>query len=172
MSASGYVAWAVTAGEIPTTAYWNILGFNDASFNTGNGFNDSILQNRHIGSTFISGGVQTYTPSVGAISGGSYSGQTGFYINIGGWKLSWGNITIGSTANGTHVTGITLPPSNFFNTISIWLPSIPSVGNYAYQTVSGDSILSSGGYPATFGVYINNTGNTGGCSVQWILIGT
>lgn len=47
MASSGYTAWSVTAGEIPTTAYWNILGYNDASFNTGLGFNDSIIEQRH-----------------------------------------------------------------------------------------------------------------------------
>lgn len=47
MSQSGYTAWNVTAGEVPTTAYWNILGYNDASFNTGNGFNDGIIIARH-----------------------------------------------------------------------------------------------------------------------------
>lgn len=48
MSASGYTAWSVTAGEIPTTAYWNLLGSNDASFNSGNGINDNAILTRHI----------------------------------------------------------------------------------------------------------------------------
>lgn len=34
MPVPGYSAWSVTAGEQPTTSYWNILGSNDAAFNT------------------------------------------------------------------------------------------------------------------------------------------
>lgn len=63
MSSSGYTPWAVTAGEIPTTAYWNLLGSNDASFNTGNGFNDGILINRH----FSNGAIQNKNLAVGAV---------------------------------------------------------------------------------------------------------
>jgi len=48
MSSSGYTLWSVTAGEQPTTAKWNLLGSNDASFNTGLGFNDQILIARHL----------------------------------------------------------------------------------------------------------------------------
>lgn len=41
-----YAAWSVIAGEQPTTAKWNILGTNDASFNNGTGvfgLNKSLL---------------------------------------------------------------------------------------------------------------------------------
>jgi hypothetical protein len=34
MSVSGYAAWSVVASEQPTTSKWNILGSNDAAFNT------------------------------------------------------------------------------------------------------------------------------------------
>lgn len=51
MSQSGYIAWNVTAGEVPTTAMWNILGANDAAFNTGNGFNDGAIIGRHLASS-------------------------------------------------------------------------------------------------------------------------
>jgi hypothetical protein len=47
MPSSVYQTWSVTAGEIPTTAQWNILGTNDSSMNTGAGFNDAILTSRH-----------------------------------------------------------------------------------------------------------------------------
>lgn len=49
MASSGYQAWSVIAGETPTTAKWNLLGANDASFNTGQGFNDAIVVKRHLG---------------------------------------------------------------------------------------------------------------------------
>lgn len=79
MSQSGYTPWVVTAGEIPTTAYWNILGANDASFNTGNGFNDNILQSRHYGvgsiptsalqANTVASGVATSTGEIGYTAG-------------------------------------------------------------------------------------------------------
>jgi microcystin-dependent protein len=53
----GYTAWSVTVGEQPTTAYWNILGSNDASFNTGTGFNNDIILWRHIENDMIPTGV-------------------------------------------------------------------------------------------------------------------
>ena len=38
-----YAAWSVIAGEQPTTAKWNILGTNDASFNDGTGIADLAI---------------------------------------------------------------------------------------------------------------------------------
>lgn len=49
MPASGYTAITFVANEQPTTAKWNLIGSNDASFNTGDGFNDEIILDRHIG---------------------------------------------------------------------------------------------------------------------------
>lgn len=49
MSSSGYTAITFVANEQPTTAKWNLIGSNDASFNNGNGFEDGIIVNRHIG---------------------------------------------------------------------------------------------------------------------------
>jgi hypothetical protein len=46
MASSGYTLWSVVAGEQPTTAKWNILGNNDASFNSGVGFNDGVIGTR------------------------------------------------------------------------------------------------------------------------------
>lgn len=48
MPSSGYTAITFVAGEQPTTAKWNLIGSNDASFNTGLGFNDDIILARHI----------------------------------------------------------------------------------------------------------------------------
>jgi len=75
MAATGYNAWAVTAGEQPTTAYWNILGANDASFNSGNGFNDGIILSRHLanGSVLTPAMAPTYKYVHGTISNGTGS---------------------------------------------------------------------------------------------------
>jgi hypothetical protein len=47
MPSSGYTLWSVIASEMPTTSKWNLLGANDASMNTGLGFNDGVLIARH-----------------------------------------------------------------------------------------------------------------------------
>lgn len=104
MSSSGYQAWSVTAGEIPTTSKWNTLGSNDASFNTGNGFNDAIIQPRHFGRAVIPGsalGIQsvlfTYlnsSPSIG----------TGVWVPVG-YNTTWINSgAIPYVVNGTQIT--------------------------------------------------------------------
>lgn len=48
MASSGYTAITFVANEQPTTAKWNLIGSNDASFNNGNGFEDGIIVNRHL----------------------------------------------------------------------------------------------------------------------------
>jgi hypothetical protein len=48
MPSSGYTANSFTAGQQPTTTIWNELWANDASFNSGAGFNDGIIITRHI----------------------------------------------------------------------------------------------------------------------------
>ena len=48
MPSSGYVADTFVAGEQPTTAKWNELWGNDAAFNSGAGFNDSVIVARHL----------------------------------------------------------------------------------------------------------------------------
>lgn len=44
-----YSAWSVSGGEVPTTAKWNILGTNDASFNDGTGIGSRAITSTHIG---------------------------------------------------------------------------------------------------------------------------
>lgn len=81
MSASGYTAWSVTAGEIPTTAYWNILGSNDASFNNGNGINDSAIVTRHIAPHNVTNITYVYneTPATASTNAGTT------FTDVGGW---------------------------------------------------------------------------------------
>lgn len=179
MSSSGYTPWSVTAGEIPTTAFWNVLGFNDASFNTGNGFNDQIIVNRHMATNSVkannlalsnaldaTNGVQTYTPSLSNVSGGSFTSPVGWFINLGGLKMAWGTIAYSSTAGTMHVTW-TLP-SSFFTTPQMGLVSIQGEGNSAFQIASGDSINTN----VSFNAYISNTGNGSGGTLSWQVIGT
>lgn len=43
-----YTAWSVTAGEVPTSTKWNILGTNDAGFNDGTNIVAGAINNTHI----------------------------------------------------------------------------------------------------------------------------
>lgn len=108
MSSSGYTAWNVTAGEVPTTAYWNILGSNDASFNTGNGFNDGIILPRHISTTTS---TWAWTPWVPNFTGFSLGDGTvdATYVQIGKtvhWQLL---VTGGAASSLTGSWFITCP---------------------------------------------------------------
>lgn len=54
MASSGYTPGQFYAGQQPTVNFWNLLFSNDSSFNSGLGFNDSIIINRHIASQAVS----------------------------------------------------------------------------------------------------------------------
>jgi hypothetical protein len=100
MPSSGYVANSFTAGQQPTTTIWNELWANDASFNSGAGFNDGIIITRHIAagiqlrqleslpykfSAYVSAGSQTGAtfPVVFQTkifdTGGNYNNSTGVF---------------------------------------------------------------------------------------------
>jgi hypothetical protein len=115
MASQNYAAWSVVAGEQPTTAKWNILGTNDGSFNSGLGFNDGIINARHLNGTGLSAAITTYTNT--GTGGGTVS-----YINLGGIKLMWG---IGMVSSSTAwltinwaVVGYTSTPIVTANSIS------------------------------------------------------
>lgn len=73
MASSGYTVITFVANEQPTTAKWNLIGSNDASFNNGNGFEDGIIVNRHLASGAVKIGNMDYTnwPAVLATNSGS-----------------------------------------------------------------------------------------------------
>lgn len=142
MPSSGYVADTFVANEQPTTSKWNELWGNDASFNSGAGFNDSIIAARHMAANAVkstalalsnaldgTNGVQTF------VNAGT-AGGTFFYINAGGLKLLWGSTGTISTAGTGNVqssgAGITFPAS-FFSTIqSAMSNAYPSFVNSAF----------------------------------------
>jgi hypothetical protein len=68
MPSSGYTAWSVAFGDQPTTAKWNQLGTNDASFNNGNGLEDRTILTRHIG---VGPAVQCVNTLSSAVSTGT-----------------------------------------------------------------------------------------------------
>lgn len=66
MPSSGYQTFTFTAGEQPTTAKWSLIPSNDASFNNGNGFNDSILVARHFATNAVpAAGIATSAITLG-----------------------------------------------------------------------------------------------------------
>lgn len=96
MASSGYITWAVTAGEQPTTAYWNILGSNDASFNSGSGFNDGIILTRHLaaGSVNTTAMRPNYLVSTGNNNGTGSRQTSSTSFTVTGTSLSY---TTGTT---------------------------------------------------------------------------
>lgn len=139
MSQSGYTSWSVTAGEVPTTAMWNILGSNDASFNTGNGFNDGIILTRHIGA-----GVQV-APVESNPNKFSVYPSTAWTQNI---KVAF-DTPLFDTASS-------------FNTSANWYV-IPKSGFYQLSTWLGTAVTQGIGYGCYF--YKNNTTNLGGGNI-------
>lgn len=65
MPSSGYATISFTAGEQPTTAKWNLVGSNDASFNNGNGFNDGIIVPRHFAANAVNQTAVDWTTTGG-----------------------------------------------------------------------------------------------------------
>lgn len=107
MSSSGYTAWSVSAGEIPTTAYWNILGANDASFNTGNGFNDGLLLPRHYGAGSVT------KPALEKPHYGAF-----YFSNVTGWVLTNSEVTIPWTdSDTTNNVGISVTTGSNANMV-------------------------------------------------------
>jgi hypothetical protein len=114
------------------------------------------------------GGVQSYTPTIGSVSAGASASATGWYVNLGGIKIAWLAISVTDTTagSGIHIQGVTLPPS-FFTTIQVFLPSIMSEGNAANQHVSGD-----GASTSTIGFYLDGVFNGSGNTTAALIIGT
>ena len=53
MPSSGYTAVSFVTDELLTSTKMNLMGANDASFNNGNGFNDSAIITRHIATNAV-----------------------------------------------------------------------------------------------------------------------
>lgn len=53
MPSSGYTAITFVANEQPTTAKWNLIGSNFESLKTGVGFDDNIIEARHMAAASV-----------------------------------------------------------------------------------------------------------------------
>jgi hypothetical protein len=179
MPSSGYAIWSVIAGEQPTTAKWNILGANDASFNTGQGFNDGSILARHYAANSVKSGSLALSNALDSVTGVlSYtnsggSGGTGYYINLGGLKMCWGitgALSVGGSGN--QVAAFTINwPSGFFSTIqSVTVtPNGTGVGATQFLYTNGKSV------PGTVSQdfwLVQTNGASGTAAAAWFVIGT
>ena len=82
MASSGYTAITFVANEQPTTAKWNLIGSNDASFNNGNGFEDDIIINRHIADDAVQG-ENLSLESVEALLGADFTTSSASFVDSG-----------------------------------------------------------------------------------------
>lgn len=78
-----YASWSVSFGEQPSTAKWNILGTNDASFNDGTGIAADKIEPAHLATGLSSStwAWQTWAPTLANLSGGTQT--TAKYIQTG-----------------------------------------------------------------------------------------
>lgn len=92
MASSGYTAITFVANEQPTTAKWNLIGSNDASFNSGNGFEDGIIIARHLAANILANATTAINKTIDA------NGWTVY--NLGALKLYLKRGTLSSALAG------------------------------------------------------------------------
>lgn len=105
----GYTASSFSAGQQPTTAQWNVLWANDASFNDGTGIGvGAITPEKLLTGSGTSWTPQSFTPTWTFLSPGNGT-VTGKYVQIG--KLIVYNLYLlwGSTTAITGAPQFTLP---------------------------------------------------------------
>lgn len=101
----GYSADTFAAGEQPTTAKWNKLWANDASFNDGSGIAAGAITQTKL----------ALTPTTQANAG--TAGGTFSYVNLGGIKFLW--VISSNVASGSSPATYTFTlPTSFFSTIT------------------------------------------------------
>lgn len=160
MSVPGYAAWSVTAGEQPTTAYWNILGSNDAAFNTflsGANITNSMLSTA---AGDVGGAWTTYTPTTSGWAATPTASaryiQQGKQVTIEFYITGTSNNTISSMAlpvaakNGGSISGMALELAvdagvNTTTAGKSFLDASTDANNvYFYKNVGGTTFSNSG----------------------------
>ncbi len=133
MPSSGYTADSFTANEQPTTAKFNELWTNDASFNTANGLNDAVIVNRHI--------------AAGAVTGSQLANST-----VTATQIANNTITAGQIANNT-VTAGQMGAVKLFGVTAAVAGSAPGTTSGNFQIQSGTTVVAlsgAGGGVVTF----------------------
>lgn len=104
-----YAIWSVTAGEVPTSTKWNILGTNDAGFNDGTAMANAIILARHIAANVInSSHIDWTTTTPGGI-----------------WWQELGRVTLGSAA--ASMSTPTITGRKYLNIMSLCLPPAAAI---------------------------------------------
>lgn len=156
-----YVASTFYSGEIPTTAIWNQLWANDASFNDGSGFGAGIFAYTHL----LPGTISSQIVS------GSNPGSGGGTVNslqLAGLLMAWGitqRYTVSGTPSGVTGQSVNWPFSfnsvAYFSCEAFYFTNTPQCYAYFEGIPSGSGV--------TFGCRsaVSNT-----FTVNWLVIGT
>ena len=107
----------------------------------------------------------SYTQTIGTVTGGTATPAGAYYMRLGGLKLAFGVISCSLTGSNIHVSGASLP-SNFFTAPIAFFPSVESVGNAAYQHVSGDGLSAS-----SFAFYSDGGSSGSSIATSWLVLG-
>ena len=170
MASSGYTAITFVANEQPTTAKWNLIGSNDASFNNGNGFEDGIIINRHLGTAAVSvDKMAAGSLELGFVNGGSAGVIPNAYTTYatvtatskGGKVRAVAHANLHDGNSGSPRTGhirILCDGVDMGNTDRIWRTN----SNYDYQNPStmGESTPSAGSHTWVFQVLADTANAT------------
>lgn len=175
-----YSADTFVADEQPTTAKWNKLWTNDASFNDGSGIADDAILYRHIAANNVKSDNLALSNALDSTNGvqsqanAGSAGGTMYYINLGGMKLCWGftsTLTAGASSPSSTGYSITLPTS-FFS--SIQHVSVTAVGgtatNTQYTMASPNGVVSTSTVSFYFSQLSGGSGSTS--KGHFLVIGT
>jgi len=121
----------------------------------------SLVLNGSLTGTGLASQVQTYTNTGSA-------GGTGYYINLGGIKMCWGQ-TASQSSHNAPAYSIYFPTS-FFTTVQSINLTVSSVGTDVTQLVVNGSGLVASGISAYFDSVSNSAGAT--LTAGWFAIGT
>lgn len=95
-----YQSWSVVFGEQPSSAKWNILGANDASFNDGTGITDGVIKPEHLkdGSSTLNSWVwDSWTPTLSGRFNDAKWTKSCKYIRIGNIIIATFSIVANTT---------------------------------------------------------------------------
>jgi hypothetical protein len=121
----------------------------------------SLVLNGSLTGTGLASQVQTYSNSASA-------GGTGYYINLGGIKMCWGQTASQSSHNAPSYS--IYFPTSFFTTVQSINLTVSSVGTDVSQLVVNASGLVASGISVYFDSVSNSAGAT--LTADWFAIGT
>lgn len=159
MASSGYTAITFIANEQPTTAKWNLIGSNDASFNTGDGFEDGIIINRHLDTDVVKQDNIDFADWPAIVTGTSGSTTLAMTIPGNGYVLVWGGGRIG-TATAT----VSITASGTAVLASALMPGMANDADYVHIPVGGTVKVQAGSLTLT----LNNTTDNRGIAAIYI----